>query len=49
MEMADQSPTEKLRAEWLFLARKWLDILPREPQRAAANAAAHHGAPMRIR
>jgi len=30
MDMADQSPTEELRAQWLRLARKWLDMLPHQ-------------------
>jgi hypothetical protein len=28
MEMADRAPSEDLRAHWLRLARKWLDMLP---------------------
>ena len=28
MEMADKAPNDDLRAHWLRLARKWLDMLP---------------------
>jgi len=28
MEMADRAPSEDIRAHWLRLARKWLDMLP---------------------
>jgi hypothetical protein len=28
MEMADRATTDELRAQWLSLARKWLDLLP---------------------
>lgn len=32
MEMADKAASDELRAQWLNLARKWLDMLPhREP------------------
>ena len=28
MDMADKAPNNDLRAHWLRLARKWLDMLP---------------------
>jgi len=28
MEMADRASNDELRAQWLNLARKWLDMLP---------------------
>ena len=28
MEMAERAPSEDIRAHWLRLARKWLDMLP---------------------
>jgi hypothetical protein len=28
MDMADKAASEDLRAQWLNLARKWLDMLP---------------------
>jgi hypothetical protein len=46
MDMADKSPTEALRAQWLRLARKWLDMLPHR-ERTAKNkfdaAVRHNG------
>jgi hypothetical protein len=44
MDMADKSPTETLRAQWLRLARKWLDMLPRREQtpRDKFDAAVRH-------
>jgi hypothetical protein len=34
MEMADKAPTDDLRAHWLRLARKWLDMLPQDEKQA---------------
>jgi len=31
MERADKAANDELRAQWLNLARKWLDMMPREP------------------
>lgn len=44
MDMADQSPTETLRAQWLRLARKWLDMLPHRERSSkdAFDAAVRH-------
>lgn len=34
MEMADKAPNHDLRAHWLRLARKWLDMLPQDEKQA---------------
>ena len=46
LEMADRSPNEALRVQWLRLARKWLDMLPhreRTSKEAFATAVRHNG------
>ena len=34
IEMADKAPNQDLRAHWLRLARKWLDMLPEAERQA---------------
>ena len=36
MDMADRAPNDDLRAHWLRLARKWLDMLPQSERQARA-------------
>ena len=44
MDMAEKSPSDSLRAKWLRLARKWLDMLPHREQtsREAFDQAVRH-------
>jgi hypothetical protein len=43
MEMAERAASEELRAQWLYLACKWLDMVPsREPSAKQAFDQALH-------
>jgi hypothetical protein len=44
MEMADRAANDELRAQWLSLARKWLDMLPQQAPSAKQDfeQAVHH-------
>ena len=37
MEMADKAANDDLRAQWLNLARKWLDMVPQVEPKATQN------------